>query len=156
MAAMEKSGVKKISIKEKTGFELQIECQDEFSHHTVSHHHPVAHHPAAFIPHPLSRPHEVAHAPAPVSQVEHTAPAKAVEGKFVTSPMVGTLYLAASPEHPAFVKVGDKVEAGTVVCIIEAMKVMNEVKAGMSGVLAEVCLENGHPVEFGTKLFRIV
>jgi acetyl-CoA carboxylase biotin carboxyl carrier protein len=53
------------------------------------------------------------------------------------------------------VKVGDKVDENTVVCIIEAMKVMNEVKAGISGVLVEICVENAHPVEFGTKLFRV-
>ena len=53
-------------------------------------------------------------------------------------------------------KVGDRVDENTVVCIIEAMKVMNEVKAGMSGTIAEIFVENAHPVEFGTKLFRIV
>ncbi len=154
MAAMEKSGVKKVSLKEKTGFELQIECKDEFPQQIV---HQTAHHHPSFIPHPMSRPHEVAHAPLQVTQTEQQpALSKNVEGKYVTSPMVGTLYLSASPEHSPFVKVGDKVEEGSVVCIVEAMKVMNEVKAGVSGVLAEVCLENGHPVEFGTKLFRIV
>lgn len=78
-----------------------------------------------------------------------------VEGKFVTSPMVGTFYTSPSPEDPTFVKVGDRVEENTVVCIIEAMKVMNEVKAGISGVVAEILVDNAHPVEFGTKLFRI-
>ena len=73
-----------------------------------------------------------------------------------TSPrrMVGTFYASASPEDPAFIKVGDKVDENTVVCIIEAMKVMNEVKAGCSGVVAEILVENGHPVEFGAKLFE--
>ena len=79
-----------------------------------------------------------------------------VDGKFITSPMVGTFYKTPSPEDPVFVKVGDKVEENTIVCIIEAMKVMNEVKAGVSGVIAEICLDNAHPVEFGSKLFRIV
>lgn len=76
-------------------------------------------------------------------------------GVFVTSPMVGTFYAAPSPEDPFFVKVGDKIDKNTVVCIIEAMKVMNEVKAGQTGTVAEVLVESGHPVEFGTKLFRI-
>ena len=80
---------------------------------------------------------------------------EAVTGKFVTSPMVGTFYVSAAPDHPPFVKVGDRVEAHTVVCIIEAMKVMNEVKAGVSGVVAEVMADNAQPVEFGTHLFRI-
>ncbi len=77
-------------------------------------------------------------------------------GKFITSPMVGTFYASASPDDPVFVKVGDKVDENTVVCIIEAMKVMNEVKAGVSGTVAEILVDNAHPVEFGTKLFRIV
>lgn len=79
-----------------------------------------------------------------------------VSSKYVTSPMVGTFYSAPSPEDPPFVKVGDKVEKNTVVCIIEAMKVMNEIKANVNGVVAELLVETGQPVEFGTKLFRIV
>ena len=74
---------------------------------------------------------------------------------FITSPMVGTLYHSPSPTDAAFVKVGDRVEKNTIVCIIEAMKVMNEVKAGASGVISEILIDNGHPVEFGTKLFRL-
>ncbi len=77
------------------------------------------------------------------------------EGNFITSPMVGTFYSAASPDDPSYVKVGDKVEEDTVVCIIEAMKVMNEVKAGKKGKIAEVLMSNSDPVEFGTNLFRI-
>ena len=75
---------------------------------------------------------------------------------FVTSPMVGTFYRSPSPNDPAFVKVGDKVEKNTIVCIIEAMKVMNEVKADVSGTMAECLIDDRHPVEFGTKLFRII
>ncbi len=74
---------------------------------------------------------------------------------YVTSPMVGTVYFAPSPSDPVFVNPGDRVEKNTVVCIIEAMKVMNEVKAGSAGVISAPLVENGHPVEFGTKLFRI-
>ena len=79
-----------------------------------------------------------------------------VSGNFVTSPMVGTYYASPAPDQAHFVKVGDKVHTGTVVCIIEAMKVMNEVKAGVSGTVAEILIHNGQPVEFGTRLFRIV
>lgn len=79
-----------------------------------------------------------------------------VAGTYVTSPMVGTYYASPSPEDAHFVKVGDKVEKHTVVCIIEAMKVMNEVKSGHAGTVAEILVENGQPVEFGTKLFRII
>ena len=80
---------------------------------------------------------------------------KPVSGTFVTSPMVGTFYSSGAPDQPAFVKVGDKVTEQTVVCIIEAMKVMNEVKAGVSGTVAEVLADNSQPVEFGTRLLRI-
>jgi len=78
------------------------------------------------------------------------------EGEYVVSPMVGTFYSAAAPDQSSFVKVGDQIQEDTVVCIIEAMKVMNEVKAGVSGVIAEILVKNGQPVEFGTNMFRIV
>ena len=74
---------------------------------------------------------------------------------YVDSPMVGTIYLAASPGEPPLVKVGDTISEETVVCLVEAMKVMNEVKAGVRGVVAEVLVENAHPAEFGTRLFRV-
>ena len=77
------------------------------------------------------------------------------EGTFVTSPMVGTFYASAGPDEPPFINVGDKITKDTVVCIVEAMKVMNEVKAGQEGVVAEMLVDSGHPVEFGTKLFKI-
>ena len=73
----------------------------------------------------------------------------------IVSPMVGTFYRAASPESGAFVDVGKTVNEDTVVCIIEAMKVMNEIKAEISGVIAEVVAENGKPVQFGQVLFRV-
>ena len=74
---------------------------------------------------------------------------------YVTAPMVGTFYVSVAPDSPAMVKVGDRIEKNTIVGIIEAMKVMNEIKAGVSGTVAEILVENSHPVEFGTKLFRI-
>ena len=164
ISAMEKAGIKKLSIKEKTGYELHLERESEEVAHASA-----QHHNSALFSHPSFRPHEhhPAHFPhhiapsAPTTAVEHRAEAPApkqekVEGKFIASPMVGTFYTTPSPDDPAFVKVGDKVDENTVVCIVEAMKVMNEVKAGMSGTVAEICLDNGNPVEFGTKLFRIV
>lgn len=86
--------------------------------------------------------------------VRRDAPQEA-PGKFVTSPMVGTFYASGAPDQPPFVKIGDQVHEDTVVCIIEAMKVMNEVKAGVKGIVAEVLADNAQPVEFGTRLFRI-
>jgi acetyl-CoA carboxylase biotin carboxyl carrier protein len=75
--------------------------------------------------------------------------------KEIVSPMVGTFYRAGSPDGPPFVDVGNPVTEDTVVCIIEAMKVMNEIKAETSGVIAEVVAENGKPVQFGQVLFRV-
>jgi acetyl-CoA carboxylase biotin carboxyl carrier protein len=73
----------------------------------------------------------------------------------ILSPMVGTFYRAGSPESPAFADLGKEVTEETVVCIIEAMKVMNEIKAEIKGVIAEVVAENGKPVQFGQVLFRV-
>ena len=99
--------------------------------------------------------------PTPQPQVE-AAPAPAPEApkdvsNFVeiTAPIVGTLYAAPSPDAPNFVKVGDKVQAGTVLCIIEAMKLMNEIEAEVSGTVREILVQNAEPVEYGQALFRI-
>ena len=74
---------------------------------------------------------------------------------FVTSPFVGTFYRQASPDAPAFVDVGSKIREGQTLCIIEAMKLMNELEADSAGTIIEVLAENGKPVEFGQKLFKI-
>lgn len=74
---------------------------------------------------------------------------------FVTSPMVGTFYSSPSPDSPPYIKPGDFVTEDTLVCIVEAMKVMNEVKSGVRGTVVEVLLTNGDPVQFGSKLFCI-
>lgn len=84
------------------------------------------------------------------------APAESGAGlKDIVSPMVGTFYRAGSPDAAPFVDVGTQVSEDTVVCIIEAMKVMNEIKAETSGVIAEVVAENSKPVQFGQALFRV-
>jgi len=94
--------------------------------------------------------------PAPTGEPPPAAkPIESVPTKEIMSPMVGTFYRAASPEAPAFVEVGKPVTEETVVCIIEAMKVMNEIKAETSGVIAEVLAENGKPVQFGQALFKV-
>jgi len=80
---------------------------------------------------------------------------KAAALKEIVSPMVGTFYRAGSPDAPPFVDVGKAVDEETVVCIIEAMKVMNEIKAEVKGVIAEVVAESGKPVQFGQVLFRV-
>jgi len=73
----------------------------------------------------------------------------------IKSPMVGTYYKAPEPGADAYVKVGNRVTAGQTVCIIEAMKIMNEIEAELSGVVREICVEDGQPVEFGQVLFRV-
>ena len=95
-------------------------------------------------------------APIPAPVLETAAATPAAKGPELVSPMVGTFYSAMSPESPAYVKVGQTVTKDeTVICIIEAMKVMNEIKADASGVVAEVVAENGKPVQFGQALFRL-
>ena len=90
-------------------------------------------------------------APAPAP----AAPAAPVAQKTIDSPLVGTFYRAANPESAPFVNVGDRVTADTVIAIIEAMKVMNEIKAEKSGVIKEILVDNAQPVEFGQPLFVI-
>lgn len=98
------------------------------------------------MPVPVPAP-EAAPAPAPAAPQQTGTP--------LTSPMVGTFYRAPSPGADPFVKVGDTVKKCQVVCIIEAMKLLNEVEADMDGTVKEVCVENGQPVEFGQSLFII-
>jgi acetyl-CoA carboxylase biotin carboxyl carrier protein len=95
---------------------------------------------------------EAAPAAAPATQ---PAAASKENLREVNSPMVGTFYSAPSPESASYVTVGQEVKEDTVVCIIEAMKVMNEIRAECRGVIAEVVAENGKPVQFGQPLFRI-
>jgi len=85
----------------------------------------------------------------------HRESVKDIEGIFVTSPMVGTFYTAPTPDEAPYINEGESVKEGQVLCIIEAMKVMNEVKAEKAGTVKKVLIENGHPVEFGTKLFEL-
>ena len=84
-----------------------------------------------------------------------SAPSKGDDSKSFPSPMVGTFYRRPSPEDPEFVKVGDKVKKGDVLCIIEAMKVMNEIQSDFSGEIVETLIEDGVSVEFGQPLFKI-
>ncbi|MBP7131384.1 MAG: acetyl-CoA carboxylase biotin carboxyl carrier protein [Aquabacterium sp.] len=97
----------------------------------------------------------VAAAPAAVEAVP-VVPAPIVEaGHVVTSPMVGTFYRASSPGAKSFAEVGDVVKEGQAVCIIEAMKIMNEIEADKDGVISKILVENGQPVEYGQPLFVI-
>lgn len=80
---------------------------------------------------------------------------KSEEKEAIISPIVGTFYRSPSPEEPAYVEVGDRVEEGDTVCIVEAMKVMNEVKAEQSGEVVDICVEDGDSVEYGQELFKL-
>ncbi|MEX1012165.1 MAG: acetyl-CoA carboxylase biotin carboxyl carrier protein [Waddliaceae bacterium] len=146
MTAMSKTGTTRLCIKQK-GFELELEQAKEqvvqkFMHSDSISHYPA--HPAHHIPASLHPPKE----DSPKEEEDE-------EAEYITSPMVGTFYSSPSPEDPSFVQPGDRVEPGTVLCIIEAMKVMNEIKAEKAGIIADILVESGHPVEFGAKLFKV-
>lgn len=104
--------------------------------------------PAAVPAAPLA----AAPAPAPAAAAE---PPPAIEGHIVKSPMVGTFYRAPSPGAKPFVEVGDAVKAGQTVCIIEAMKLLNEIEADRDGVVKAILVENGQPVEYGEPLIAL-
>ncbi|WP_044406327.1 acetyl-CoA carboxylase biotin carboxyl carrier protein [Thiomicrospira microaerophila] len=92
-------------------------------------------------------------APASAPVVESTPPA--ISGEPITSPMVGTFYAAPSPDAPVFVQIGQKVNVGDTLCIIEAMKIMNPIEAEVSGTIKQILVSNADPVEYGQTLFII-
>ncbi len=108
--------------------------------------------PAAALP-AAAPPAAAAAPPAPVLAPREAAPEEGLH--IVKSPIVGTFYEAPSPGAPAFVKVGDSVQAGQVLCIVEAMKLMNEIEADASGEIVKRMVQNGQPVEYGQPLFAI-
>ena len=93
----------------------------------------------------------MAHAPSAAT----AAPVKKASGNEVTSPFVGTFYASSSPDAAAYVKVGDRVSKGQVLCIVEAMKIMNEIESEVSGEVVEICVDNESYVEFGQALFVV-
>lgn len=116
--------------------------------------HPVAHIPAAPAAAvvPASAAAESTATPAASKAAAPAASASAIE---VTSPMVGTFYRAPSPEADPYVEVGSEVGVGDVLCVIEAMKLMNELECEGAGRIVEICVDNAEPVEFGQLLFRL-
>ncbi len=102
--------------------------------------------------------------PSAVAQASQPAPAAATETQeakeeddlhFITSPIVGTFYRASTPAADPYVRVGDVVEEGAVLCLVEAMKLMNEIPSDVAGEIVRIYVDNGHPVEFGQRLFGI-
>ena len=107
------------------------------------------------VPQVIQTPAPIAPPSSAAPVTEDTSPASTDNRETIDSPIVGTFYRASSPDSEAFVEVGTKVEPETVVCIVEAMKVMNEIKAEKSGVIKEILVENAQAVEFGQPLFVI-
>lgn len=154
MAAMTRCGISKLQVK-NAEFELQLERSNGEGLYQAPSLDDLEAHQGRFA-------HQPPHANAPLPKSTDRTPALhdqeqkvQAAGTFITSPMVGTYYSSPSPEDPPFIKPGQKVEKGDVVCIVEAMKVMNEIKAQIAGTIADILVENGSPVEFGTKLFRV-
>jgi acetyl-CoA carboxylase biotin carboxyl carrier protein len=114
----------------------------------------VAAPPALTLPHAQLQ-HAAPMVPSPAAPAASTAAAHSKPLYEIKSPTPGTFYSAASPEAQPFVKVGSKVNSDTVVCLIEAMKLFTEIQAEVSGVIAEILVQNQQPVEYGTVLFRV-
>jgi len=109
----------------------------------------------SYAPPPMPTPAAAAAVPAPGQAPLVAGAPEAPAGHKVLSPMVGTYYEAPSPSSPAFVKVGDQVQVGDTLCIIEAMKMMNQIEADVAGRVVAALAKNGEPVEFGQELFVI-
>ena len=110
---------------------------------------------SAVIAAPVAAPAAPVAAAAPAAVTEAAAAEPASNLHFLTAPLVGTFYASSSPDSPPFAKVGDKVKKGQVLCIIEAMKLMNEIECDVDGTIEEVCLNNAEPVDYGAKIFGI-
>lgn len=133
---------------EKDGFKITLKRGNDFQP-IITASTPVA------LPAGVSAVAPANFAPAEAAPAATAGGAESSNLKEITSPMVGTFYAAPSPDAPNYVKVGDTVSEGTVICIVEAMKVMNEIKAEISGTVVEIAAENGKPVQFGQALFRL-
>jgi len=137
---------------ENEGFRVRLRRESdraESSHASVPHHDPA---PAQT---PAPAPAPAASGPAHPGTQASTAAAQDQDLHIIQSPIVGTFYRSPSPTADAFVKIGSNVEPDTVVCIIEAMKLMNEIQAEMSGEVVKIYVENGQPVEYGQPLFGL-
>lgn len=138
---------------ENEGFRVRLRRESEHaqsSHASVPHHAPVPEAPA-----PAPAPAAATSGPAHPGTQATTAAAQDQDLHIIQSPIVGTFYRSPSPTADAFVKIGSNVEPDTVVCIIEAMKLMNEIQAEASGEVVKIYVENGQPVEYGQPLFGI-
>jgi acetyl-CoA carboxylase biotin carboxyl carrier protein len=138
---------------ERSGFRLKIDGQQAAPAAPAA---PMAAAPPAHAAAPApAMTAASAAAPAPAPAAVSPAPAAAPAGHIVNSPIVGTFYRAASPDSPPFCEVGSRVKEGQVLCIIEAMKLMNEIESDIDGVILEIFPQNAQAVEFGEPLFSI-
>src|ERR1700740_2821602 len=142
-----KSGVNEVSI-EQEGFKITIKTNQAptYVNATV----PTEHQPAAAAPPGAATP-----APAAATVPASEAPADTSKYITVRSPMIGTFYRSASPEKPLFVNVGDEIKPGSVLCIIEAMKLFNEIESEVSGRVVKILVDNASPVEYDQPLFLV-
>lgn len=146
IALIRKNDLSEFSL-EQEGFKITLKRGGEFQQVITA---------PAFAPAPAPALMGVAPATAPAAALNAPVSSGGNSGdRDLPSPMVGTFYSAASPESSPFVTVGQQVTPETTICIIEAMKVMNEIKAETSGVITEILAENGKPVQYGQALFRI-
>ena len=128
---------------ERDGFKIELEA-----HRSPS--------PAIVLPHSVGASLPLPHAgPMPANVAEHSTTDASTPLKEIVSPMVGTFYRAPSPDSAPYVEAGQEINEESLVCIIEAMKVMNEIKAEVRGVVVEILVENGTPVQFGQPLIRV-
>ncbi len=143
---------KLIELLQKSGIsEIEVH-EGEESVRITSHH--MTNAQQTVVQAPLTVPQAVVDS-APMQNAPETPLPAVDEGHVIKSPMVGIFYLSASPDVPPFVEIGQTVEKGEVLCIIEAMKIMNQIEADTSGVLSKVYVENGEPIEYGQPLFAI-
>ncbi len=143
-----KSGVNEVSIEEKD-FKITIKTNQEPTYVTAT---------IPTVPAPAPIPQVAAPAAAPVEAAPSVAAAKADDSSnYVTikSPMIGTFYRSPSPDKPVFVNVGDDITAGKVVCIVEAMKLFNEIESDVSGKIVKILVDDAQPVEYDQPLFLV-
>jgi len=151
--AIAKTDISELAIKEGD-FELTLQKTNPYGNNAVySITPPVVPPPPITQPQETNTPVDVGISSPPVA--EKPASKKTDNWVAITSPMVGTFYRAPAPGEPAFVEDGDRISNGQVVCIIEAMKLMNEIEAEVSGKIMEIAVENGEPVEYGQTLMWI-
>ena len=145
---VQKSGVSEVSLEQKD-FKITIKTQGPSSKETAIHYSP-----AQYLPAPASPPQN----PAPVvSTPPASTPKASDDSKYTTikSPMIGTFYRSSSPDKPAFINVGDEIKPGKVICIIEAMKLFNEIESEVAGRVVKVLVDNSTPVEYDQPLFLV-